>query len=173
MNLYKLELRGVCTFNTSIMNAICIILLLTVAEMCHSFPATFTEDIIYDNCNTSSIGIVSGVSLNNCNEKNCILKKGKLASFEVVFTPKTTIKRAALVVNGGFNNGISFPFIKDPDVCGDSIECPLRANRENSFKMEFLIKSYWPSMNLNVEIHLKNGNLRNEVFCVSVGVRII
>ena len=162
------------------MRAISLIFLFLAANTCYSTPVNLNGNI-YRNCNRSSVGIVSEIHLNNCSQNPCILKRGEFANFKVIFKTKINIEKANLNVKGKVTNFFSYPFCtnqpvcKNESVCGQGvvvIKCPLIANEEHTFQLKVLIKKYFPSMELKVIIELRNGDRTEEIFCVSIGVKI-
>lgn len=115
---------------------------------------------------------IDTISIDDCSEYPCLLKKGKEPSINLQLTPKRTIRGASLKIAGKIN-GREIPFMADDnnhcessitDYSGKSLKkCLLRKGQNYKYKFSLPVKAEYPSMSLSVKYELVDKNGRSIV----------
>ena len=142
-----------------------------VAGLCHSMPLTANE--IFTVCTDNCTGTVLKVTLDNCDSTPCYLDKNTTVNITVWFKSQFDVNSLKLDVYGK-KSYIKLPFIEGADVCGGkyNMECPIKANETQIFKMQVGILSYYPSWKLTVVAVLYDANSNKYVVCIKIQVKI-
>ena len=148
-----------------------VFIILIVAGLCHPMP--LIENEIFSNCATNCTGNVLKVKLDNCSSTPCAIYKNTTANITVWFQSNIDIDDLKLDVYGK-KSYIKFPFIKEANVCNGkyNMECPVKANEIQIFKMQVEIMSYYPSWTLTVVSLLYDANSNKNVVCMEIKVKL-
>ncbi|XP_067027597.1 NPC intracellular cholesterol transporter 2-like [Acropora muricata] len=113
------------------------------------------------------------VILTPCPAEPCLLKKGVNESVEVIFKPREAVTSSKFVVHG-IIGGLPVPFpLSKPNGCKEhGIECPMKPNKEYTFKATLPVKKAYPDMRLIVKCELLDQN-GNSIFCWELPVQIV
>jgi len=103
--------------------------------------------------------------------KRCVFKKGENARISIPFTPQTPISSLKAEVHGLFN-GLQMPFkLEEPEACGRSLECPVKANSTVTYVEELPVLRMFPSLSLRVKYALIDQNGDTQI-CVIFPVKL-
>ncbi|XP_029191174.2 NPC intracellular cholesterol transporter 2-like [Acropora muricata] len=145
----------------------CVLVLLTLLNL--SF--VLGKSVHFLDCGSKKSSI-SQVTITPCQAEPCQLKKGLNESIEVIFKPTEVVTSAKVVVHGIIVIPVPFP-IPQPNGCKEhGLECPLKPNKEYTFKAMLPIKKAYPDLKLQVKCELLDQN-GIPIFCFKLPVQIV
>ncbi|XP_074631776.1 NPC intracellular cholesterol transporter 2-like isoform X1 [Acropora palmata] len=108
-----------------------------------------------------------------CPAEPCQLKKGVNETVEVIFKPTEVVTSAKVVIHG-IIGGMHFPFpFPHPNGCKEhGLECPLKPNKEYTFKATLPVKRTYQDIKLVVKWQLFDQN-KSPIFCWKLSVQIV
>ncbi|XP_015754413.1 PREDICTED: epididymal secretory protein E1-like isoform X9 [Acropora digitifera] len=123
----------------------CVLALLTLLNL--SF--VLGKSVHFRDCGSKKSSI-SQVIITPCQAEPCQLKKGLNESVEVIFKPTEVVTSAKVVIHG-IIEGVRFPFpFPHPNGCKEhGLECPLKPNKEYTFKATLPVKRTYQDLKLH------------------------
>ncbi len=124
-------------------------------------------------CKKKMAATIKSLSIDDCSDYPCLLKKGKEPSINIEFQPRRLIKGSSVRIYGKINNR-EIPFMsEDSGHCEASVTdldgskptgCALRKNKSYNYKFSLPVKSEYPTMSLAVKYELVDAKGAS-IFC--------
>jgi len=134
----------------------------------------YSGAVVFKPCSgTDTTGVFKGLSVPSCAKTPvCPLIRGTNVTINFDFIPGGVVTNATSIVHGVIAH-IPVPFpLPNPNACGGSVTCPMKAGQQYRLTSAIPVMSSYPKISLTVRWELRDTVANKDIFCIELPVVI-